>query len=103
MANVIDLEQLKYARELLDSAIASKPSILNRLTFEDTVMAYQSEENTMVISVRMDRELVERLDQYTRELAVKEKRRITRNMMFGELVGLALNAAETKDNANGAS
>ena len=97
MGNVIDLDKLKYARELLDNAISSNPSVLNRLTLEDIEMVYQSEVDTMVISVRMDRKLVERLDQYTRELAVKEKRRITRNMMFSDLIELALNEVECKD------
>mgnify|MGYP001413902472 FL=1 len=97
MANVINLEQLKAARALLDSALAENPDVLNRLTLQDIEMAYQSEQDTMVISVRMDRRLVERLDQYTRELAVKEKRRITRNMMFNELTELALNVLENKE------
>ena len=97
MANVINLEQLKAARALLDSALAENPDVLNRLTLQDIEMAYQSEQDNMVISVRMDRRLVERLDQYTRELAVKEKRRITRNMMFNELTELALNVLENKE------
>lgn len=97
MANVIDLEQLKTARALLDSAIAENPNVLNRLTLQDIEMAYQSEQDTMVMSVRMSRRLIERLDQYTRELAVKEKRRITRNMMFNDLTELALNVLEHKE------
>lgn len=92
--NVINLNKLKYARELLDSAIAANPSVLNRLTLEDIEMAYQSTENTMVISVRMDKQLVQRIDRYARNLAVKEERRITRNMAFGELMRTALDASE---------
>lgn len=97
MANVINLEQLKAARALLDSALAENPDVLNRLTLQDIEMAYQSELDTVVISVRMDRRLVERLDQYARELAVKEKRRITRNTMFNDLTELALNVLEHKE------
>ena len=97
MGNVIDLNKLKCARELLDSAIQANPNVLNRLTLGDIEMVYQSEQDTMVISVRMDRNLVERLDQYARELAVKEKRRVTRNMMFNDLTELALNVLESKE------
>lgn len=97
MGNVVDLNKLKYARELLDSALQSNPNVLDRLTLGDIEMVYQSELDTMVISVRMDRKLVERLDQYARELAVKEKRRITRNMMFNDLTELALNVLENKE------
>lgn len=91
MGNVIDLEKLQHARELLDSAIKANPDVLKRLTIEDVEMAYQSEMDTIVLSVRMDRKLVDRLDQYARELAVKEKRRITRNMIFNEMIESALN------------
>ena len=60
MGNVIDLEKLQHARELLDSAIKANPDVLKRLTMEDVEMAYQREIDTIVLSVRMDRKLVDR-------------------------------------------
>jgi len=107
--NVIDLVKLNHARQLLDSAIQSNPNILNRLTLGDIEMAYQSEVDTQIISLRMDRKLVEAIDQYTREQALKKKTRITRNSMICDLCDTALNAlrrleaknATTTSNATG--
>ena len=98
-SNVIDLVKLSCARQLLDSAIQSSPNILSRLTLEDVNMAYQSEQDTQIISLRIDRKLVAAIDQYTREQALKRGERITRNRMINELCDVALSALRRLEKA----
>ena len=89
--NVIDLAGVQRARALLDSAIEANPNVLDRLTIEDIEMIYQSELDTQVVSVRINRSLLQKLDRYSREQAIKRDERVSRNRIINELLDFALN------------
>ena len=92
MANIINLQGVALADSMIKQALALNPNVFNRLTQEDITMAYQSELDTQILSIRMNRNLVADIDQYTREQALKRKERITRNGMIVELAEVALSS-----------
>lgn len=94
--NAVDLVKLNHARALLDKAIAANPNVLQRLTMSDVDMIYQSELDTQIVSVRMSKELVKRIDQYAREQAYRRDERMTRSSAIVDLVETAIQQANQK-------
>ncbi len=52
--------------------------------------------DTQVLSIRINRELVAHLDAHSRELAVRENHRVTRNQMVSRFIQEGLDAAKTQ-------
>ena len=97
MAKVIDLEGVARGDALLTDALRCNPHVLDRLTIGDIEMAL-NEEKTVVVSVRMPKELAEKAEALARKLAYTQDRRITRTSLIIEILEQGIKELED-DNA----
>jgi predicted DNA-binding protein len=95
MAKVIDLKGVARGDALLADALRCNPHVLDRLTIEDIKMAFNAE--TVVVSVRMPKELAEKAESLARKLAYTQDRRITRTSLIVELLEQGIKELEDDD------
>lgn len=95
MARVIDLAGVARGDALLDNAIKNNPAVLDRLTTED-ITAMVADTDT-ILSVRLPKELADRLARLARFEAVKRDERVTRNSIIVELLETALGERERRE------
>ena len=95
MAKVIHLEGVARGDALLADALRCNPHVLDRLTTEDIEMAFNEE--TVVVSVRMPKELAEKAESLARKLAYTQDRRITRTSLIVELLEQGIKELEDDD------
>ncbi len=96
MAKVIDIAGVKRADALVADALRCNPNALDRLTIKDIEMAC-SDEKTVLITIRVPKQLLAQLDELVRRQAYKEKTRITRNSAVVKLIAGAVSDTAEKD------
>ena len=82
---VIDMAGVKRTNALVADALCCNPHGLDRLTIGDIEMAL-SEEKTVVVSLRMPKELAEKAEALARKLAYTQDRHITRTSLIIEIL-----------------
>ena len=95
MAKVIDIAGVKRADALVADALRCNPHVLDRLTIEDIEMAFNEE--TVVVSVRMPKELAEKAESLARKLAYNQNRRITRTSLIVDIIERGISEIEDED------
>jgi predicted DNA-binding protein len=95
MAKVIDIAGVKRADALVADALRCNPHVLDRLTIEDIEMALNEE--TVVVSVRMPKELAEKAESLARKLAYNQNRRITRTSLIVDIIERGISEIEDED------
>lgn len=83
MNNIVDLQNEREIKALIDKLgelISANPDTAKR-TFEYLEGENMDTEKTRTVSVRFPIELLDWIDNYSRILAVDQKKRITRNMV----------------------
>ena len=92
---IVNLDTIRRINQLLDDAPKFNPFVKERfnqqignderkieLLIEGKDMKYQSELDTQVVSLRIDRKLLEWIDRYVRIAAVNNDARISRNSVI---------------------
>lgn len=95
MARVIDMAGVARGDALLASAIEKNPAVLDRLTTKD-IAAMVADTDT-ILSVRLPKELADRLARLARIEAVRRDERVTRNSIIVELLETALADREKRE------
>ena len=95
MAKVIDMAGVKRADALVADALRCNPHVLDRLTIGDIEMAFNEE--TVVVSVRMPKELAEKTESLARKLAYNQDRRITRTSLLVDMITQGISEIEDED------
>ena len=101
MAKVIDMAGVKRADALVADALRCNPHVLDRLTIEDIEMAFNEE--TVVVSVRMPKQLAEKAESLARKLAYNQDRRITRTSLIVDMITQGIREMEDEDAADRAA
>ncbi len=101
MAKVIDMASVKRADALVADALRGNPHVLDRLTIEDIEMAFNEE--TVVVSVRMPKQLAEKAESLARKLAYNQDRRITRTSLIVDMITQGIREMEDEDAADRAA
>ena len=95
MAKVIDMAGVKRADALVADALRCNPHVLDRLTIGDIEMAFN--EDTVVVSVRMPKQLAEKAESLARKLAYNQDRRITRTSLLVDMITQGISEIEDED------
>lgn len=97
MSNIIDLNEEREITALINklgAVISSDPDCANRakdFLYRDSSM---KNSESLMVSVRMPKALIENIDECAREIAYNEKRRVTRSTLITEWMYAAIRSYE---------